>query len=76
MTGGDKWNEIKLYLAKRDKQLISEIRTNARKEELGQLPRMSAQLTLLEDIIAQVERLDRDQVTGPTGRPAPPKQKY
>ena len=76
MDENTKWKRLNEYLKGKDEQLLSEFRANARQEALGDLPRISAQMALLEDIVAQAERLDQDHDIKVFGRLAPPKHQY
>ena len=59
MGTGDKWNNLKEYLEGKNDQIMSGIRSAAREDNIHPMTRLSAQMVLLDDILAEVERLDR-----------------
>ena len=74
MEAGKKWKELKLYLENKDKQLITELRSDGRAGNMGS-PGLAGKLALIDDILTQVERLDHD-ADDVGGCPAPPVHKY
>ena len=76
MNPTEKWSRLKEYLKNKDNTILIEVRASARNNDLEVLPKLAAQLVLIEEIIQRAESLDRGETSLPKGRVTPPKNLY
>jgi hypothetical protein len=69
-----KWKSLKDYLTKKQESVFTTLKSAAGSGKLESVLVESVRFSLIEEIIAQAELLDRDKPVA--GRNAPPLEKY
>ena len=73
MNKSEKWDKLEDYLTNKEQTILSRIKASALCETPNELRAAGAQLAVVQDILAHIDVLDKDQQLTQHG---PPSHKY
>ena len=73
MNPSEKWDKIEVYLNNKEQTTLQRIKSAALGEVPNELRAAGAQLAVVQDILAHIDRLNKDELPKQSG---PPKHKY